>query len=122
VIRNILLGLSGAAVGTAGFITYERVRQAFRSDLWQLFYALASAGFAGAVFLIAKAVLKPAPRIALTADAVWYAVSLAAASTGYLGIALDQRRRNRRQDDDRQGIPTNQRRRDRRVDDRERGS
>lgn len=97
-IRNLLLGLSGTAVGAAAFISYERLRMAIRTDRWQLFYALASGGFAGAIFLVAKAVFRH-PRLPITGDTYWYAICLSAASVGYIGIAVDQRRRNRRRED-----------------------
>lgn len=97
-IRNLLLGLSGTAIGTAAFISVERAKAAWFRDPWQWFYAMASGGFAGAIFLIAKAVFR-APMIPMSADAVWYAICLGAASIGYLGIAFDQRRRDRRDED-----------------------
>lgn len=96
--RHLILGLSGFAVGSAAWLTVNRLRIAFRKDRWQTFYALASGGFAGGVLLIAKAVYR-SPHLALTGDVIWYSVSLTAASVGYIGILLDQRRRGRREGD-----------------------
>lgn len=97
-LRSLILGASGVAIGMATFFSFGYLKAIFTTRKMSAFYALAWGGFAGALFIITKAVFR-APAIPLTGDAVGYGVSLVAAGIGCLGIGFDQRSHHRRSED-----------------------